>query len=137
MAIPDFQSLMLPLLRLASNTEVSIEQAVEHLSSEFNLTDDERTQLIPSQKQTIIKNRTSWARTYLAKAGLLQKTRRSHFKITDKGRDVLDSNISAVNVKYLEQFPEFQKFKEIKRQAAEWEKLFVKYITDKGIIYKM
>ena len=110
MAIPDFQTLMLPLLRISSEAEVSLSEATERLSTEFHLTDEERNALLPSKRQTIIKNRVGWAKTYLVKAGLLQATKRAHFTITDVGKSILDKNVSCINIKFLQQYPEFRKF---------------------------
>ena len=110
MAIPDFQTLMLPLLRISAHSEVSLADATELLSREFNLTKEERNTLLPSKKQSIIKNRVGWARTYLVKAGLLQATKRAHFIITDEGKSVLNRGVTCINIKFLERYDEFKKF---------------------------
>ncbi len=89
--IPDYQTLMLPLLKFAGdNKEHSIREAIDHISSDFKLTDEEKNELLPSGQQGIIDNHVGWARTYLKKAGLLESTRRSYFKITQRGYDVED-----------------------------------------------
>ena len=123
MAIPDFQSLMLPLLRLSSQGEVRLSEAIERLSTEFNLTQEERNALVPSKTQSIMRNRVAWAKTYLLKAGLLQATKRAYFTITDAGRSVLDSNISSLNNKYLMQFSEFKKFHQGKKNKCDLDNL--------------
>jgi restriction system protein len=90
MAIPDYQSVMLPLLKIAGDDkEHSIRDTIEKISSMFKLTEDERKRVLPSGQQYIIDNRVGWARTYLKKAGLLDSTRRSYFKITKLGLEVL------------------------------------------------
>ena len=72
MAVPDFQTLMLPLLEIyGDGKEHSINEAVDALSKKFSLTEQELTQFISSGKQTTIYNRISRQSTYLSKAGLL------------------------------------------------------------------
>jgi len=116
MPIPDYQNIMLPLLKLARDKkEHLMREAIESISRTFNLTDTEKRELLPSGQQAIIDNRTGWARTYLKKAGLIESTRRGYFKITDRGLEVLKQNPPEINVKYLEQFPEFVEFKTLKR----------------------
>jgi restriction system protein len=89
MAIPDFQTLMLPVLRSAESGEVKISDVVQSLADKFHLTQDERSELLPSGKQTTFANRVHWAKTHPGKAGLVELTRRAHFRITDRGRNVL------------------------------------------------
>lgn len=111
MAIPDYQSFMFPLLSLAADgTEHAIRKSADSLADEFDLSDEDRAELLPSGRQTVIYNRVGWARTYMAKAGLLEKTRRGHFRITDRGRGLLAEHPSKVDVKLLERYDEFQEF---------------------------
>jgi restriction system protein len=82
--IPDYQSIMLPLLKLASDgKEHSIHEAIEHICKEFGVTEEEKKELLPSGQQRVIDNRVGWARTYLKKAGLLESERRSYFRPRD------------------------------------------------------
>lgn len=87
--IPDFQTVMLPVLRAAAVGEVRITDIVERLADEFGLSPEERAHLLPSGRQTTFANRVHWAKSYLGKAGLVELTRRAHFRITDRGREVL------------------------------------------------
>lgn len=120
MAIPDYQSIMLPLLRFAADgNEHSLREAIEFLSEKFGLTDVEKNELLPSGQQPRFDNRVAWARSYMNKAGLLEATRRGHFRITQRGREVLSSNPSEINVKFLEQFPEFVEFRAKQRDKEE------------------
>ncbi len=120
MAIPDYQSIMLPLLRFATDgNEHSLREAIEGLSEQFRLTDAEKNELLPSGQQPRFDNRVAWARSYMSKAALLESTRRGHFRITQRGREALSRNPSAINVKFLEQFPEFVKFREKHRDREE------------------
>jgi restriction system protein len=118
--IPDYQSLMLPLLRYAADgQEHSLRDSIEALSKSFALSESDRTQLLPSGRQPVMDNRVGWARTYLAKAGLLEVTRRGHFRITDRGRDVLRDKPEAINVRFLDRFPEFVSFRKLSRRLEE------------------
>lgn len=120
MAIPDYQNIMLPLLKYAGDKkEHSIREAIEHISKILNLSEEEKRELLPSGQQPIITNRTVWARTYLKKAGLLESPKRSYFKITDIGLNVLKQNPTEINSKYLEQFPGFVEFRTIKKPDVE------------------
>jgi restriction system protein len=111
MAIPDYQTIMLPLLRLASDgREHSSREAMDRLGEHFRLTSAERKELLSSGQQ-MFDNRVGWATTYMKKAGLLEATRRSHFRITKRGADLLATKPPAIDSKYLERYPEFLEFK--------------------------
>ncbi len=112
MPIPDYQTLMLPVLQIAADAQDHIIGAViETLADYFQLTDDERHDLLPSGKQFRFDNRVHWARTYLVQAGLLESAGRAKFRITQRGLEVLQANPSRIDQKYLEQFPEFLAFR--------------------------
>lgn len=110
MPVPDYQSLMLPVLLMAADGEVRIGDAVERLAQRLALTPDERAQLLPSGKQSLFGNRVHWAKTYLNKAGLLETTRRGHFQLTERGRQVLSTQPSRIDNEFLSQFLEFRQF---------------------------
>ena len=111
MAIPGFQDFMLPLLELARDgVEHKIRDAIEVLASRFNLSDTEKEEKLSSGTQRIIDNRTYWASTYLRKSGLLEKTQRGHFRITDRGREILSQKPDRIDIKFLRQFPDFDNF---------------------------
>jgi restriction system protein len=120
MAIPDYQSVMLPLLRLAADgKEHRVRDAIEQLAGEFGLTDEERAEVLPSGTQQVFNNRVGWARTYMAKAGLLRYARRGIFEITDRGRAVLAKNPAKIDKSILDQFPEFREFQTTRRERPE------------------
>lgn len=120
MAIPDYQTCMLPLLRFASDgKEHQMKDAAQAIAAEFNLSDTELSEFLPSGQQPIFINRIAWARTYLKKAGLLLSPRRGYFQISSRGRAVLDEQPREINVKYLERFPEFLEFRTRKDNAAD------------------
>lgn len=116
MAVPDYQSLMLPLLRLAAKkgTEISTSEAVEALAAELSLSDEDLKEMLPSGIQSTFVNRVGWASTYMKKAGLLEATRRGFYRITDRGRELLKNQPEAINVKLLKQYPEFLEFQRLK-----------------------
>jgi len=90
MAIPDYQTLMRPLLEvLGDNKEHPLREIKEHLAAHFSLTPDEREQMLPSGVATLFTDRVSWARYYLQRAGMLQQPRRSVYQLTDAGRTLL------------------------------------------------
>lgn len=120
MAIPDYQTVMLPLLRfLRDEKEHNIGEVVDSLAAEFNLSAEERQQLLGSGQQTVIRNRAGWARTYLKKAGLIASTRRGFFRITERGKSALASKPERIDIKYLEQFPEFVAFRELRHEQVD------------------
>lgn len=110
--IPDFQSLMLPVLEEAASGEVRIGATVERLADRFALTPEQRAELLPSKRQTTFANRVHWAKSYLGKAGLVRLTRRAHFEITEAGKGVLANPPLRIDIKFLRQFPEFIQFRE-------------------------
>jgi restriction system protein len=116
MAIPDYQSVMLPLLRFAGekNDETSTGEAVEVLAKEFGLTDEDLKEMLPSGIQSTFVNRVGWASTYMKKAGLLEATRRGYYRITPRGQELLKKQPKAINVKVLKQYPEFLEFQQLK-----------------------
>lgn len=123
MAIPDYQSLMLPLMELAGDgKEHSFQEAVEHLAKRFDLSEDDRRVLLQSGVQPVFHNRVGWARVYLGKAGLLESPKRGSFVITERGKKVLAEKPKAINVKYLDQFPEFKAFRMIRKPKEMSEK---------------
>jgi restriction system protein len=119
MAIPDYQTLMLPFLRLLGDgVEHRAGQAVEALSDEFGLSPEERQQHLSSGPQTVMRNRVGWVCTYLKKAEIIESPRRGVFRITERGRSVLASSPDRIDVKYLERFPEFVAFRELRNERA-------------------
>jgi restriction system protein len=118
MSIPDYQSIMLPLLEFARDErEHTVREAIEFLAAQFGLTEQERKMLLPSGQQAIFDNRVGWARTYLKKAGLLESPRRGYFRITSQGLEILKAKPMRIDVPFLEQFPEFVEFRSRRREA--------------------
>jgi len=119
MTIPDYQKIMLPLLDFSvDEKEHSIGDAIEYISHFFNLTEQEREELLPSGQQYIIDNRVGWAKTYLLKAGLIQSLRRSYFNITEVGLKILKEKPLDINNTFLKQFPSFVEFRKRKENES-------------------
>jgi len=111
MPIPDFQSCMLPFLRhLSDGAEHTPRDTEDAIAMHFKLTAQELSALLPSGQMTVFKSRVGWARTYIKKAGLLDSPKRGIYVITKRGQDVLAQNPIAINIKFLEQYPEFIAF---------------------------
>jgi restriction system protein len=114
MSIPDFQTIMLPLLQVAGDgKEHSIHDFVDQLAKFFKLSEEQLNELIPSGKQPIFYNRVGWARTYLSKSGLVVMTHRPYYRITGRGNEILKQNPARIDMKFLKQFPEYIQFKEV------------------------
>ncbi len=111
---------MLPVLKLASDgNEHKFSKAVEELADEFNLSTEERNELLPSGSQAVFHNRVGWARSYLKQAGLLASPKRGFFTITQKGKELIATNPSRIDASTLEQYPEFIEFKNRKKEKGE------------------
>jgi len=111
-AVPRFEEVMLPLLRLIEDGKIrKFAELVPAVSDQFRLTQDERDQLIPSRRMTTIRSRTYWAAFYLDKAGLLTKPNRGALQITDRGRSLLAESPISIDISTLERYPEFQQFR--------------------------
>jgi restriction system protein len=120
MAIPTYEPIMLPLLKLlVSVNEISVREAIEQLANHFSLSDFEKQQLLPSGKQAIFSNRVGWARTYLKKAILLETPRRGQIKITQRGKQVIEESPEFIDDGFLQKFPEFMEFKNTKRDTSQ------------------
>jgi restriction system protein len=110
-AVPDFQSFFLPLLIFSSDGEPhSTKDAYAAMAEHFGLSEEDLKEMLPSRKQTTFKNRVAWARAYLSKALLVESPKRSFFRITGRGQELLQSGPTDLRVKHLKQYPEFVDF---------------------------
>jgi restriction system protein len=111
MGVPDFQSFFMPLLELAADGEEhSIREARGVIASRMNLSEADLSELLPSGTQTKFDNRVAWARSYFVQAKVLESTRRGYFRITDRGRELLAKRHSRIDIRILDQYPEFVEF---------------------------
>ncbi|MDH1630143.1 restriction endonuclease [Pseudomonas mosselii] len=120
MAIPDFQSVMRPVLAtVESGVPMPLNEVRERVAEQFQLTENERKERLPSGHQTVINNRVGWARTYLNKAGLLCIPSKGMVQITARGLSALGNGPERITVSWLKQFPEFADFHTAKPQEPE------------------
>ncbi|MCY4560541.1 MAG: restriction endonuclease [Chloroflexi bacterium] len=116
--IPDYQTLMRPVLESAQEGEVRIGEVVDRLADRLDLSEEERNELLPSG-QARFANRVHWAKGYLKQAGLVEPTKRGSFIITERGKQALADVGATINYAYLEQFEEFKEFLMRHRAAPE------------------
>ncbi len=122
MAIPDYQTVMLPLLRsIADGQEHRVRDLYESLAKQFQLTDDELQTKLPSGQQTIFHNRVGWAKTHLKAAGLLENPVRGKVRITEAGRTLLGDKPSKISIRLLKGIPAFNAFWDKSKETAEAE----------------
>lgn len=120
MSIPDFQSVMRPVLEaVRDGVAIPLSALRERVSDALQLTEDELKERLPSGRQTVINNRVGWSRTYLNKAGLLTIPSKGMVQITERGREALDTGPARITVTWLKQFPEFADFHAAKPQTIE------------------
>lgn len=113
MAIPDFQSIMLPLVQLVADKQVwKLRDTVARLADDYKLTEEERAALLPSGRAPLFYNRVAWAKTHLAKAGVVASVSRGLVQITERGLSLLAENPKEISMKVLQRYPEFTAFQE-------------------------
>ena len=111
--IPDFQTIMLPLLEaFADKQEYKKPALVEIIANKFQLTKEERLAMLPSENDYVIWNRVGWAMSHLKKAGLLETPKRGSYLITEQGLEILNSKPQRIDVKFLENVPKYNQWKE-------------------------
>jgi len=111
MALPDFQSFFRPLLEVAGDDEEhSLKEARERIAADFDLSQEDLNELLPSGTQRKFDNRVAWAKSYFVQAKVLESPRRAHFRITDRGRRLLSQGHERIDIKILNQYPEFVEF---------------------------
>ncbi|MEK7401570.1 MAG: restriction endonuclease [Gemmatimonadota bacterium] len=113
MPVPDFQSLMLPVLQfVAGGEERTLASIREAMAEKFALTPTDLAELLPNGRQTRFSNRVGWASSYLKQARILESPRRASYRVTPRGREVLATSPSRIDIAFLQQFEEFQAFRE-------------------------
>lgn len=119
MAIPDYQTFMLPLLRAVSDgNEHRTSDLLPQLADEFHLTAEERSTPLPSGRSTVLYSRVQWARAYMFQAGLLTSPRRGYIRITKEGLKVIPENPGGINVGFLRRYPSFAAFESRTRDGT-------------------
>lgn len=118
MSIPDYQTLMLPVLRIAAQGETRAADVAERIADEFGLSAEDREELLPSGRQRVLHNRIHWAKFYMSKAGLIASPARGRFVATDKGKALVATAPQRIDVALLMREPEFRDFYRNEGQAA-------------------
>jgi restriction system protein len=108
--VPDYETLMLPVLRLFNDGATNVSECLPEVRRQFDVTDEEAQELIPSGRTTLLRNRVHWARTYLGKAGLLSSPKRNVHAITELGRQLLARNPRRIDNQTLAELPRFQEW---------------------------
>lgn len=112
MPIPDFQTLMRPLLEAHSDGKEHLNRdLVATLAERFNLTDEERREMLPSGGARLFDNRVGWAKTHVSQAGLLESPRRGISIITDRGREALRTHPERIDLRILNEYEEYREFR--------------------------
>jgi restriction system protein len=121
MAIPTYDQIMLPLLRWAAEygEEIQVRQSVEAMAAHYSLSDEERTQLLPSGQQALLDNRVGWARTYLKKAGLIDSPKRGFFRVTAQGLELLKEPLDKLDKNLLKRFESFRNFTDVEKSELD------------------
>ena len=118
MAIPDYQALMLPVLRLASSGEQRVADVVDRIANDFGLSEEDRKTMLPSGRQRVLHNRIHWAKFYKSKAGLISSPGRGRFVVTEEGRKLLATKPDQINVAMLMKYPSFREFYKNARETT-------------------
>jgi restriction system protein len=118
MPIPDFQSFFKPILNIASDgQEHSLKETRQKLAEQFNLSEDDLNEYLPSGTQKKFDNRVAWAKSYLIQAKVLESPRRAYFRITERGKELHAQGHERITVKVLNQYPEFVEFHSTKQNS--------------------
>jgi len=120
MAIPDYETLMLPFLQSVGDSQEHVLKDLTHeLADKVKLTEHERMELLPSGAALTFASRVGWAKTYLKKAGLVDQPKRGNVRITKQGLAALKQKPDRIDGAFLDLYPEFQAFKSSSRQKAD------------------
>lgn len=120
MPIPDFQTIMLPLLKLMGDgKEHTSKEIREVIAKSFHLSNEELNEKLPNNKKPVYLNRVAWALAHIKGAGLIENINRGGYRITNRGKDVLNSKINKIDMKYLHQFPDYYEFKYGKKKVLD------------------
>ena len=121
MPVPDFQSLMRPLMEAARpvGRETSVRELAPHIASKLGLTESDLAEMLPSQRQPTFINRLHWAKTFLDRALVVESTRRGYFRLTERGEALLAASNAPVSMKVLESYPEYVAWRRAEKSETE------------------
>ena len=112
MAVPDFQSLMLPVLRAGADGDISASELRNHVASDLRLTDADLAEMLPSGRQATFANRTAWANIFLQRAGLVETVSRGVYRVTAEGRKLLAARPERIDMRFLERYPSYVQWRQ-------------------------
>lgn len=118
MTIPDYQALMLPVLRVAAQGATRVPEAADKIAAQLGLSEAERTEMLPSGRQRLLHNRIHWAKFYMGKAGLIDSPSRGIFVASEAGKTLLGKNPASINVETLKVYPAFVEFYAAGKEAS-------------------
>lgn len=111
MSLPNFQEMMLPALQAFSRVSCAkIPEIEKSVADTLNLSEEQKSELLPSGGETTLHNRTAWAVFDLFQAGLLQRIRRGTYAISDAGKALLEQKPEKITRDFLKQYPSFMDF---------------------------
>lgn len=111
MSVPEFQSFMLPVLKLFEDKEIhNTNECIRVAVNSFNLSDEDIKLTVPSGKQTLVANRVYWSLMYLKKSLLIETVKRGEYVITDRGLELLKNNHERIDKKLLSNYEEYRTF---------------------------
>ena len=111
MAVPDFQSFFKPLLDIAADGKIhSVKEAREIIATQFRMTEEDMSDMLPSGTQSKFDNRVAWAKSYFIQAKILESPKRGCFVITQRGLELFQQKHDRIDIKVLSQYPEFVQF---------------------------
>lgn len=120
MAIPDFQTMMLPVLRAVAQRSVAgSKDAIQFVISNFKLTEEDQLQMLPSKTQRVIDNRVYWCLVHLQRAGLINRPARGQYCVADLGRKIIADNPQRVDMKFLMQFESYREFRALSKKKSD------------------
>ena len=131
--VPDFQTLMLPMLKLLENErELTLNEVVEALAQSYKLTEEHLKIKVPSGQMGLFKNRVGWTRSYLKKAGLIKYPKRGTYQITQLGKEFLSSSPTELRIKQLKEMPQFKDWTETFNQTPNSTEEITEEITEEN-----
>jgi len=120
MAVPDFQTLMLPVLRaVASQDTISSVELRKVVADVVRLSADDLAEMLPSGRQSTFANRVAWANVFLQRAMLIEPVKRGVYRATTRGREVQRAEPTRIDMKFLEQFAEYRNWRNLDERGVE------------------
>jgi len=134
MPIPDFQTLMRPLLNAHADLKEHLNRdLVQQLADQFQLTEEERREMLPSGRARLFDNRIAWAKSHILQAGLLIAPRRAISVITERGIEALKNHPQKIDLRVLQEFEEYREFRNRRKNEDDSSNLAIEEESDTGL----